>query len=120
MHARCGTATLTLLFSLPVYSGDRNDGFIRAAQRGDLLVVSELFMTPTAALADYVLPAAQHYEKLGTSMQSVHHLNGFTRTTARDASACAHASMAAWTRRATSMSAFGDRSSPSSTTPRLT
>ncbi len=29
----------------------------------------------TGMYADYILPAAQHYEKLGTSMPSVHHLN---------------------------------------------
>ena len=36
MQARCGKAALALLFSLPVYSADLNDDFIRAAQRGDL------------------------------------------------------------------------------------
>jgi len=32
-------------------------------------------MTTTGLYSDYVLPAAQHYEKLGNSMPSVHHLN---------------------------------------------
>src|SRR3972149_10879039 len=29
----------------------------------------------TGLYADYILPAAQHYEKMGVSMPSVHHLN---------------------------------------------
>jgi len=32
-------------------------------------------MTTTGLYSDYILPAAQHYEKLGWSMPSVHHLN---------------------------------------------
>jgi DMSO reductase family type II enzyme molybdopterin subunit len=32
-------------------------------------------MTTTGLYSDYVLPAAQHYEKLGNSMPSIHHLN---------------------------------------------
>jgi DMSO reductase family type II enzyme molybdopterin subunit len=32
-------------------------------------------MTTTGLYSDYILPAAQHYEKLGHSMPSVHHLN---------------------------------------------
>jgi DMSO reductase family type II enzyme molybdopterin subunit len=32
-------------------------------------------LTTTGLYSDYVLPAAQHYEKLGNSMPSVHHLN---------------------------------------------
>jgi DMSO reductase family type II enzyme molybdopterin subunit len=32
-------------------------------------------MTTTGLYSDYILPAAQHYEKLGNSMLSVHHLN---------------------------------------------
>jgi anaerobic selenocysteine-containing dehydrogenase len=32
-------------------------------------------LTTTGMWSDYVLPAAQHYEKLGNSMPSVHHLN---------------------------------------------
>ena len=32
-------------------------------------------MTTTGLYSDYVLPAAQHYEKLGHSMTSVHHLH---------------------------------------------
>jgi DMSO reductase family type II enzyme molybdopterin subunit len=32
-------------------------------------------MTTTGLHSDYILPAAQHYEKLGHSMPSVHHLN---------------------------------------------
>jgi anaerobic selenocysteine-containing dehydrogenase len=32
-------------------------------------------MTTTGMYSDYILPAAQHYEKLGFSMPSVHHLN---------------------------------------------
>jgi len=32
-------------------------------------------MSTTGLYSDYVLPAAQHYEKLGNSMPSVHHLN---------------------------------------------
>jgi DMSO reductase family type II enzyme molybdopterin subunit len=32
-------------------------------------------LTTTGLFSDYVLPAAQHYEKLGNSMPSVHHLS---------------------------------------------
>jgi len=32
-------------------------------------------ITTTGLYSDYILPAAQHYEKLGNSMPSVHHLN---------------------------------------------
>jgi anaerobic selenocysteine-containing dehydrogenase len=32
-------------------------------------------LTTTGLYSDYVLPAAQHYEKLGNSMPSIHHLN---------------------------------------------
>ncbi len=39
-------------------------------------IVSVDFRINTTGLhADYILPAAQHYEKMGTSMPSVHHLN---------------------------------------------
>ena len=39
-------------------------------------IVSVDFRINTTGLhADYILPAAQHYEKLGASMPSVHHLN---------------------------------------------
>jgi nitrate reductase alpha subunit len=40
------------------------------------LIVSVDFRINTTGLySDYILPAAQHYEKIGNSMPSVHHLN---------------------------------------------
>ena len=40
------------------------------------MIVSVDFRINTTGLySDYILPAAQHYEKLGNSMPSVHHLN---------------------------------------------
>jgi DMSO reductase family type II enzyme molybdopterin subunit len=41
----------------------------------DLVVSVDYRLTTTGLYSDYVLPAAQHYEKLGHSMPSVHHLN---------------------------------------------
>src|SRR3972149_10891166 len=35
----------------------------------------DLRINTTALYSDYILPAAQHYEKMGNSMPSVHHLN---------------------------------------------
>jgi len=40
-----------------------------------MIVSVDYRITTTGLYSDYILPAAQHYEKLGTSMQSVHHLN---------------------------------------------
>ncbi len=40
-----------------------------------MIVSVDYRMTTTGLYSDYVLPAAQHYEKLGSSMMSVHHLN---------------------------------------------
>jgi nitrate reductase alpha subunit len=40
-----------------------------------MIVSCDFRMTTTGLYSDYVLPAAQHYEKLGVSMPSVHHLN---------------------------------------------
>ncbi|NIV48418.1 MAG: molybdopterin-dependent oxidoreductase, partial [Gammaproteobacteria bacterium] len=40
-----------------------------------MIVSVDYRMTTTGLYSDYVLPAAQHYEKLGNSMPSVHHLN---------------------------------------------
>jgi DMSO reductase family type II enzyme molybdopterin subunit len=40
-----------------------------------MIVSVDYRMTTTGLYSDYVLPAAQHYEKLGHSMPSVHHLN---------------------------------------------
>jgi DMSO reductase family type II enzyme molybdopterin subunit len=40
-----------------------------------LIVSVDYRMTTTGLHSDYILPAAQHYEKLGVSMPSVHHLN---------------------------------------------
>ncbi len=41
----------------------------------DMIVTCDYRMTTTGLYSDYILPAAQHYEKLGYSMPSVHHLN---------------------------------------------
>jgi anaerobic selenocysteine-containing dehydrogenase len=38
-----------------------------------MIVSCDYRMTTTGLYSDYVLPAAQHYEKLGNSMPSVHH-----------------------------------------------
>jgi DMSO reductase family type II enzyme molybdopterin subunit len=40
-----------------------------------MIVSIDYRLTTTGLYSDYVLPAAQHYEKLGNSMPSVHHLN---------------------------------------------
>jgi anaerobic selenocysteine-containing dehydrogenase len=40
-----------------------------------MIVSCDYRMTTTGLYSDYILPAAQHYEKLGYSMPSVHHLN---------------------------------------------
>jgi DMSO reductase family type II enzyme molybdopterin subunit len=40
-----------------------------------MIVSVDFRMTTTGLFSDYVLPAAQHYEKLGNAMPSVHHLN---------------------------------------------
>ncbi len=41
----------------------------------EMVVSCDYRMTTTGLYSDYILPAAQHYEKLGNSMPSVHHLN---------------------------------------------
>ena len=41
----------------------------------EMIVSCDYRMTTTGLYSDYILPAAQHYEKLGYSMPSVHHLN---------------------------------------------
>jgi len=41
----------------------------------EMIVSCDYRMTTTGLHSDYILPAAQHYEKLGYSMPSVHHLN---------------------------------------------
>ncbi len=40
-----------------------------------MIVSVDFRINTTGMYADYILPAAQHYEKLGNSMPSVHHLN---------------------------------------------
>jgi DMSO reductase family type II enzyme molybdopterin subunit len=40
-----------------------------------MIVSVDYRITTTGLYSDYILPAAQHYEKLGHSMLSVHHLN---------------------------------------------
>ncbi len=40
-----------------------------------LIVSIDFRINTTGLYSDYILPAAQHYEKLGTSMPSCHHLN---------------------------------------------
>ena len=40
-----------------------------------MIVSIDYRMTTTGLYSDYILPAANHYEKIGTSMQSCHHLN---------------------------------------------
>jgi anaerobic selenocysteine-containing dehydrogenase len=40
-----------------------------------MIVSVDYRITTTGLHSDYILPAAQHYEKLGNSMPSVHHLN---------------------------------------------
>jgi anaerobic selenocysteine-containing dehydrogenase len=40
-----------------------------------LFITCDYRITTTGLFSDYILPAAQHYEKLGYSMPSVHHLN---------------------------------------------
>jgi DMSO reductase family type II enzyme molybdopterin subunit len=40
-----------------------------------MIVSVDYRMTTTGLYSDYILPAAQHYEKLGHSMPSVHHLH---------------------------------------------
>jgi DMSO reductase family type II enzyme molybdopterin subunit len=40
-----------------------------------MIVSCDYRMTTTGLYSDYVLPAAQHYEKMGQSIPSVHHLN---------------------------------------------
>jgi DMSO reductase family type II enzyme molybdopterin subunit len=40
-----------------------------------MIVSCDYRMTTTGLYSDYILPAAQHYEKLGNSMPSVHHLH---------------------------------------------
>jgi anaerobic selenocysteine-containing dehydrogenase len=40
-----------------------------------LVVSVDYRITTTGLYSDYILPAAQHYEKIGNSMRSVHHLN---------------------------------------------
>jgi DMSO reductase family type II enzyme molybdopterin subunit len=40
-----------------------------------MIVSVDYRITTTGLYSDYILPAAQHYEKLGVSLPSVHHLN---------------------------------------------
>ncbi|NIT08982.1 MAG: molybdopterin-dependent oxidoreductase, partial [Xanthomonadales bacterium] len=40
-----------------------------------MIVSIDFRINTTGLYSDYILPAAQHYEKLGTSMPSCHHLN---------------------------------------------
>ncbi|MBI5503933.1 MAG: molybdopterin-dependent oxidoreductase, partial [Deltaproteobacteria bacterium] len=40
-----------------------------------MIVSVDYRITTTGLYSDYILPAAQHYEKLGTSIPSMHHLN---------------------------------------------
>jgi len=40
-----------------------------------MIVSVDYRMTTTGLYSDYILPAAQHYEKLGYSLPSVHHMN---------------------------------------------
>ncbi len=40
-----------------------------------MIVSIDYRMTTTGLYSDYILPAAQHYEKMGISMPAVHHLN---------------------------------------------
>jgi nitrate reductase alpha subunit len=40
-----------------------------------MIVSVDYRITTTGLYSDYILPAAQHYEKIGISMPSVHHLN---------------------------------------------
>jgi DMSO reductase family type II enzyme molybdopterin subunit len=40
-----------------------------------MIVSVDYRMTTTGLYSDYILPAAQHYEKLGVVMPSIHHLN---------------------------------------------
>jgi DMSO reductase family type II enzyme molybdopterin subunit len=40
-----------------------------------MIVSVDYRMTTTGLYSDYILPAAQHYEKLGNSMPSVHHMH---------------------------------------------
>ncbi len=49
----------------PVVSMPDTNAFREALKRLDLLVVLDLFMTETAELAHYVLPACTHFEKNG-------------------------------------------------------
>ncbi|MCC6640692.1 MAG: molybdopterin-dependent oxidoreductase [Deltaproteobacteria bacterium] len=60
---------------------------VRRQRGGQKLLIEQLWpklrmvvsidyrITTTGLWSDYILPAAQHYEKLGNSMPSVHHLN---------------------------------------------
>jgi DMSO reductase family type II enzyme molybdopterin subunit len=41
----------------------------------EMFISCDYRMTTTGLYSDYILPAAQHYEKLGWSMPSVHHLS---------------------------------------------
>jgi DMSO reductase family type II enzyme molybdopterin subunit len=41
----------------------------------ELVVSVDYRITTTGLFSDYILPAAQHYEKIGNSLRSVHHLN---------------------------------------------
>ena len=49
----------------PLISMPDSNAFTRAFKKLDLLVVHDLFMTETARLAHYVLPACSHLEKWG-------------------------------------------------------
>lgn len=57
-----------------------NSGKVRQALKSlDLLVVRELFMTDTAELADYVLPAASYLERTELCCHSEHQIIGLTK-----------------------------------------
>ena len=51
----------------PLVSMADTNAFTEAFQKLDLLVVHDLFMTETAKLANYVLPACSHLEKWGVA-----------------------------------------------------
>jgi anaerobic selenocysteine-containing dehydrogenase len=40
-----------------------------------MIVSVDYRINTTGLYSDYILPAAQHYEKIGNSMPSVHHMN---------------------------------------------
>jgi anaerobic selenocysteine-containing dehydrogenase len=63
----CPVKAAMFILSNPLVSWPNSSETYRALMKLDLVVVSELFMTPTAALADIVLPAAwsMEHEEIG-------------------------------------------------------